>query len=90
MSGEELRTLSVRHLMQKPALACEGSSGPCGMLLLGPGPVMDVVLNIPCVCTAHSAQSFLSTSSGCSNMEQNELAWANLCEQCTHVDKGEG
>lgn len=97
MSGEAPRTLSaVRHQMQGPALACEGSSALCGRLLSGTGPDMDAILTGPTVCTAHST-SALSTFVDVQAL--NMIVWWSrrgspglnvLCEQCTHVDKGRG
>lgn len=98
MSGEAPRTLSaVRHQMQGPALACEGSSAPCGRLLLGTGPGMDAVLAVPSVCTAHTTLLVLSTFVD-APAELEVVRWSRgaspgpniLCEQRTHVDKGRG
>lgn len=62
MSGEAPCTLSaVRHQMQGPAMACEGSSALCGGPLLGTGSDMDTILAVLNVCTAHSTSLALST-----------------------------
>lgn len=99
MSGEALRTLSaVRHQMQGPALACEGSSAPYGRLLLGTGPDMDAILTVPSVCTAHSTLLVLSAFVDAPAELNVVVTWSRgglpgpniLCEPCTHVDKGRG
>ena len=97
MSGEAPRTLSaVRHQMQGPALACEGSSALYGRLLLGTGPDMDAILTVLSVYTAHSTshQQMLTKPAEFNFI----LTWRRrgltepdiLFEQCTHVDKGRG
>lgn len=65
MSGEAPRTLSaIRHQMQGPTLACEGSSALYGGPLLGTGPNVDTILAVLSVCTAHSTSLALSTFVG--------------------------
>lgn len=99
MSGEAPRTLSaVRHQMQGPALACEGSRASYGRLLLGTGPDMDALLAVPSVCTAHSTLLvlwiFLNVPAELNVFATgSRMGWPGpniLCEQCTHVDMGRG
>lgn len=97
MSGEAPRTLSaVRHQMQGPALACEGSSALYGRLLLGTGPGMDAILAVPSVCTAYTTLLVLLTYVDAPAKLNVVERWSRgaspgpniKCEQRTHVDKG--